>query len=167
MSYSIESERLLLRSFTLTDAECYFQMTSDAAIRKYVPYCREEDLYSTKELIRDYYMKCDFARDFYVAIESKETHQLVGAIIAVATKTYPLELDMSILIGSNYRRLGFMSEALEAFAKTVPRPAYLNFMIERDNIASLSTVSKLENIEEIPIFGHFKKDHRAFTLALK
>jgi hypothetical protein len=40
-------------------------------------------------------------------------------------------------------------------------------MIERQNIASISTVSKLADIKEIPIFGQFKEDHRAYTLALK
>ena len=167
MSYSIETDRLLLRSFKQTDAESYFQMTSDTAIIQYVPYCREETLSSTTELICDYYMKCDFVRDYYVAIESKYTHELVGAIIAVATKTSPLELDMSILIGANYRRLGYMSEALNAFIQNISRPSYLNFMIERQNIASISTVSKLADIKEIPIFGQFKEDHRAYTLVLK
>ncbi|MBQ7410378.1 MAG: GNAT family N-acetyltransferase [Clostridia bacterium] len=167
MSYSIESERLLLRPFTIADAESYFQMTSDATIRKYVPYCWNENLEETQELILDYYSRGDFTRDFYVVIEDKISHQLVGAIIAVALRTKPLELDMAILIDAKHRQKGYMSEALEAFTRSVPKPAYLSFMIEKDNIASLKTVAKLPNIQEIPISGKTKEHERAFVLALK
>lgn len=166
MSYSIESERLLLRPFTIADAESYFQMTSDATIRKYVPYCWKKTLEEMKELILDY-SRGDFTRDFYVVIEDKKSHELVGAIIAVALRTKPLELDMAILIDVNHRKKGYMSEALKAFSRSVPKPAYLSFMIKEENIASLKTIAKLPNIQEFPILGENKEHERAFVLALK
>lgn len=166
MSYSIESERLLLRPFTIADAESYFQMTSDATIRKYIPYGWKKTLEEMKELILDY-SRGDFTRDFYVAIEDKKSHELVGAIISVALRTKPLELDMSILIDAKHRQKGYMSEALEAFNRSVPKPAYLSFMIKKDNIASLKTIVKLPNIQEVPVLGENKEHERAFVLALK
>lgn len=167
MSYSIETERLLLRPFTIADAESYFQMTSDATIRNYIPYCWTENLEETQQLILDYYSRGDFVRDFYIGIEDKNSHELVGAIIAVALKTNPLELDMSIFIDAKHRQKGYMSEALKAFTQSVKKPAYMSFMIKEDNIASLKTVAKLPNIQELPISGNSKEHEKAFLLVLK
>lgn len=167
MSYSIESERLLLRPFTIADAEEYFQMTSDATIRYYIPYCWKKTVEKTRDLISTYYSNGDCSRDFYLLLENKDSKELIGAIIATATKTNPLTLDMSILIKVDYRQKGYMSEALSAFIRSLPKPAYLTFMIKEDNIASLKTIAKFSGIKEYQISGENYENERYFVLEHK
>lgn len=167
MSYSIESERLLLRPFKLADAEEYFQMTSDATIRHYIPNCWKKTIEKTRDLISTYYLHGDFSRDFYIIIEDKISHEIIGAIIAVATRTKPLDLDISFLIKAEKRKQGYMYEALEAFMRSVPKPAYLTFMIKEDNIASLNTISKFPIVREYKISGKPYENERFFVIEHK
>ena len=153
MSYSIESERLLLRPFKLADAEEYFQMTSDATIRHYIPNCWKNTIEKTRDLISTYYLHGDFSRDFYIIIEDKFSHEIIGAIIAVAMRTKPLDLDISFFIKAEKRNQGYMFEAIEAFMRSISKPAYLTFMVKEDNIASLNTIAKFPIARKYKISG--------------
>lgn len=167
MSYSIESERLLLRPFKLADAEEYFQMTSDATIRHYIPHCWKNTIEKTRDLISKYYLHGDFSRDFYIIVEDKFSHEIIGSIIAVATRTKPLDLDISFMIKAEKRNQGYMFEALEAFMRSVSKPAYLTFMIKKDNVASLKTIAKFPVTREYKISGKNYENEIFFVIEHK
>lgn len=162
MRYSTESQRLILRSFTLADSEAYFEMTQDPDIRKYVPNSYGDTLEETQNLIKDY-IKGDCVRDFYLVLEEKSTHELIGAIIATTCPFYS-QIDMCIMSRADCRRKGYIIEALYAFISTLPKHTKLNFLIEKDNENSLSTVSKLSGIKEVShlLFPEIQKEHRSF-----
>lgn len=164
MNYIIESERLILRNFELTDATAYYQMTRDKDIQHYVPYACEETYEETVATIRDYYSVGDFKYDFYIAIEEKETHKLVGAIIATALVLSPLSLDVCILTDKSMRRKGYMYEALCAFKDAVPKGTTLLFAIAEGNTASYRTVSKLVGVKNAPFRGELGKMLHHFKL---
>ena len=73
MKYSIESTRIILRQFTLEDAEEYFLMTRDDAIQTYVPHAYLKTLTETIQCIDFYYARGDCVHDFYLIIEEKQT----------------------------------------------------------------------------------------------
>lgn len=148
MNFMVESERLLIRPFEVADTEEYYQMTRDPLIRKYVPFACENTLEETLNTIDMYYSHGDCVYDFYLVLEEKSTHKLVGAIIATATKTYPLTLDVCILTEPSVRRKGFMFEALTAFKSALPKSTELLFVVDKKNEASLNTVTKLPGIVE-------------------
>lgn len=146
MRYSIESQRLRIRNFTLSDAEAYFEMTQDSDIRRYVPYCFSPSIQVTRELIKDY-MKGDWIHDFYLVLEDKQSMQFIGAIIATTNRFFP-QLDMAIMTKANYRNQGYMKEALEAFIDYLPEGTVLSFIVEKCNTFSLNTVFSIQGIEE-------------------
>ena len=165
MSILIESDRLVIRNFKLTDAPAYHQMTRDKDIQVYVPYACEETYEETYSTIRDYYSINDYEYDYYLVIEEKQSGKLVGAIIATALTTSPLNLDVCILTDKSMRRKGFMYEALCAFKDAVPKGTTLLFAIAQGNVASYRTVSKLVGIKNTPFPGELGEmmHHLALT----
>lgn len=164
MAISVQTERLLLRGFETSDAEEYFRITRDPLIQKFVPYACLDTLEETIECIDFYYANGDCINDFYVVIEELESHKLVGAIIA--TKTLRDNFDMAILIDSSNRHKGYMTEALLAFQTIIPAGSNLMFVIEKENKASYSTVSKLPNIQEKPFTGEKRDEFYCFVLSV-
>lgn len=148
MNYMVESERLLLRSFRISDAEAYYQLTLDDEIQKYVAHACAPTFEETLQNIKFSYSQGDFVHDYYLLLEEKQTHKLVGAIIATQIGTQTL-LETHILTHRNYRNKGYMSEALNIFISTLPKGTVLIFTVKKNNQASLRTVSKIPGINEI------------------
>lgn len=149
MNYLIESERLYLRKFQLSDAEAYYQMTTDDAIQKYVEYACAPTLEETIENIELSYAKSDFVHDYYLLLEEKYSHQIVGAIIATESIDSSV-LEVCILTHRDFRRNGYMNEALHAFIESLPTGKVLSFCIDHTNIASLQTISRISGVKELP-----------------
>lgn len=164
MKFIVESERLLIRPFKKTDAKEYYEMTTDSLIRSYVPFAFEESYEATYEMIDNYYSHGDCVYDFYLVLEEKETHKIIGAIIATAIRTYPLSLDVCILTDAAHRKQGFMFEALIAFKDALPKSTELIFVIDRTNEASIKTITKLPGIVEKPLESPLKKKVYQFSL---
>lgn len=164
MNFMVESERLLIRPFEIADTKEYYQMTRDPLIRKYVPFACENTLAETYNTIDMFYSHGDCVSDFYLVLEEKQTHKIVGAIIATAIKTTPLTLDVCILTDVNARRKGFMFEALSAFKDALPKSTELIFVVDKKNDASKNTVTKLPGIVEKPFKGNQKELLYQFSL---
>lgn len=164
MNISIQTERLLLRSFKTSDAEEYFRITRDPLIQNFVPYCYEPTLEDTIETIDFYYKNGDCIHDFYLVIQEIPTEKIIGAIIA--TSTTNAELDMSVLIETSSRNKGYMTEALLAFKDHVPIGSKLVFVIDKQNDASFHTISKLPNIKEVPFDDEQNQKYNRFILSV-
>lgn len=162
MNFVVESERLLLRQFDLADVEEYYQMTQDPLIQSYVPFACENTLKETYEAFEFCYSVKNNPYDFYLILEDKTSHEIVGAIISTAIKTTPLILDVCILTSAKHRRKGYMYEALVAFIGALPKGTELIFSIKNENIASLKTVSKLPRIEKSSLFE--SSDFKQYSL---
>ena len=88
---------------------------------------------------------------------------MIGAIFA--TRTLLNSFDMNILIDATYRRKGYMSEALSTFISSViPNGSELIFVVDKTNIASYHTVTKLPGIIEVPFTGKLKETMYRFSL---
>lgn len=142
----IETDRLVLRQFKSSDAGAYFKMTRDSAIKEYIPYgipINEED---ARNLIDEYYSQ----RDYYLVLENKKTHEFIGALIANQNKVS--EYELCLMIATEHRNKGYITEATKAFIKNLPPRTVLIWEIRNDNEASLKAVSKIENVYEADIY---------------
>lgn len=156
MNFVVESERLRLRQFELSDVEEYYQMTRDPLIQTYVPYAYETSVKKTYNAFKQYYSSNNNPYDFYLILEDKSSKKIVGAIISTAITTMPLSLDVCILTAAECRRKGYMFEALLAFKDAIPKSTELLFTVDKENIPSLNTIRKLPGIVEEP---HLESKH--------
>lgn len=147
MNFVVESDRLHIRQFSLSDVEKYYQMTRDPLIQHYIPFACESTIKETYEAFEMCY-SVNTPYDFYLILEEKNSHEIIGAIISTAIKTYPLTLDVCILTAAEHRQKGYMFEALIAFKNALPKSTELLFSIKKENVASLKTITKLPGIVE-------------------
>lgn len=159
----IESERLILRKFKLSDVKPYFNMTQDKSIQDYVPYVCATNYFRTFMRVLQF-IHGNSKDNYYIALEEKNSKKIIGAIVAI--RTQQKNFDMNILLDSNSRRKRYMSEALTAFIKIMPQNSELVFVIDKTNTASLNTVSKLPNIKEVPFTGYIGKLMSRYSLTV-
>lgn len=139
----LEGKRILLRRFKNEDVKEYFKIATDESMKKYLPYASPDDLEECIELIENY-SNLDFINDFYLIIEDKDSHQMIGAILSFRTSA--LELDTSYFIGKDFRGNGFVIEALQVFIDYLSKNCIyktLFFMIKNDNLPSTKIMEKL------------------------
>lgn len=160
----IETSRLILRPFTLTDAEEYFVLTRDDQIAKYLEGAFFSTLEKIKDVIKESYSVCDFDKDFYLLIEEKFTHNIIGAIIVTYDSIHN-SYDVSYLIGKNYRRNGYLKEAFYSFIEKMPSNGIpLSFVVRKDNIASLEFIRNIPKIRNQSIIGEAGFFYKQFIL---
>ena len=148
-SYRVETNRLILRPFSIQDAEEYFRMTRDKEIQTFVPYACPASYAECLDDISNIYSKGDFAYDYYVLIEEKSSHTIIGAIICVLVHDF----DTSFFIRKEYRHHGYMQEALKAFIANMKKGGALQFDVSNENKFSLQTLASIKGIEEIQYAG--------------
>ena len=99
----LETDRLILRRFVITDAEAMFKIwANDERVTEYLSWQPHANGEVTKELIDlwiDNYVKID---TYNWAIFSKEYHTIIGSIGVVSNKEATLACELGWCIGYNY-----------------------------------------------------------------
>ena len=118
MEHRIETERLILRTVTVDDAEAIYVWASDTDVNKYLMYTLHKDINVTREWLktRDINGKEEFDLGFVL----KETGELIGQ----GGLVYREELD-AWEIGYNLRKdywgQGLVPEAIQAIIEYVDK----------------------------------------------
>ena len=108
----LETERLILRRFTVDDAEAAFQnWTSDDEVTKYLTWPTHQSV----DVSRSYMEYCVQGYDnlsFYQwGIETKDTHELIGNISVVKVIDEIDSLELGWAIGKKFWGNGYTAEA--------------------------------------------------------
>ena len=109
---TIETERLRLRAFQLSDIEpAYRNWTSDANVTEFLRWQTHTDISVTERVIKDW-IKQSEKLDFYQwAIVLKEINEPIGSISVVKQNEALGILHIGYCIGSKWWRQGITSEA--------------------------------------------------------
>lgn len=111
----IETDRLLLRPFTVEDAQAmYDNWASDPEVTKYLTWTAYQSEETANEILSIWTKEYE-KQDFYQwAIELKNLGQPIGSISVVEMKERALAAHIGYCIGRNWWHQGIMSEALRA-----------------------------------------------------
>ena len=146
MCFSIETEHLILRKFNIKDGNDFFKITRDYDIIQYVPYVFTDSPKESFKLLKSYIKNCNLITDFYLAIEEKSSQKLIGSLI-ITQGRYLKDFEVAYFIVNNYRRHGYMLEALNGFINSnCLKNKTLGFYIRKDNLASLAVIKNLDGI---------------------
>jgi len=117
----LETERLLLRHFKLSDAEAMFcNWASDPEVVRYMPYSVCHSLEETKNAINDWfhYHEKNAPDSFEVfAIELKSTSEVIGTIDYVEHDRVTRSAEVGYQLGKTWWGYGYASEALQTLVK--------------------------------------------------
>lgn len=112
---TIETKRLLLRQFTMDDAEAmYTNWASDPAVTKYLTWQHHTSIETTKAVLEDWLSHYIDNEYYQWAIEVKDIHEPVGSISVVHSYEDVACVEVGYCIGRPWWHKGITSEALDA-----------------------------------------------------
>lgn len=113
---NIETERLILRKFKITDAnDVYNNWGSIKDCNKYLPWKTHENIEETKNIIKSWLIdyKCEKPIKYNYAIELKKTNEVIGAIGPVNINYKYNKIEIGYCIGKKFWNQGYATEALK------------------------------------------------------
>ena len=143
MKRTIETERLILRTVTVEDAEAIFKWASDPEVNKFMIYPLHPDIEVTREWLRS--RDTDGTDEFDLGFVLKETGELIGQ----GGLVYHEDLDVWA-VGYNLRKdywgRGLVPEAMKAIIDFVDKEKGIRAIVgefAKDNSKSRRVMEKL------------------------
>ncbi len=132
---TIETDRLILRRFTLEDAEdMYRNWACDPEVTKYLTWPCHESVDSTRMLLTDWVAHYEEGDYFNWAIELKENGQVIGNISVVQLTEQIDAAEIGYCMSPSYWGRGIMPEALKAVTDYLFEEAGLNRIAARHDV---------------------------------
>ena len=165
MKYTLETERLILRPFSITDAYDMFNgWTSDEEVCKYVTWTVHKNVEETADLLSYWELQYDIPERINFAIVLKENGKLIGGIDVVGYEEgIPV---IGYNISRSYWNNGYVTEACKKVIDFLFELNHSKVRIDAmvENIASNKVIIKcggkfIETYKET-----FKKNNKEVTI---
>lgn len=112
---TLETERLLLRKFTIDDAEhMYKNWASDDAVTKYLTWPTHSSVDVSKSILEKWVIEAKSEKNYQWCIELKDRKEAIGSIGLVHLLEDIKEVEIGYCIGKEFWNQGLMSEAFQA-----------------------------------------------------
>lgn len=124
LSPRLETERLILRRYSETDIEAFYEILHDERLHKYIPFpdlTKEEEL----EYIKTCMSEADESKYEKWAIVLKENNETLGNISVNTVNKKHNYCDVGYVIRYNYWGKGYTAEALKAVSDYLLDKYYL------------------------------------------
>lgn len=123
----LETPRLILRPFRLTDAKAMYQnWANDKEVTKYLTWPCHSSIQVSENILTDWISQYDNRAYYQWAIELKEMGEPIGSIGVVKQKEDIHMVHIGYCIGQKWWRKGITSEALNALISFFFREAGVN-----------------------------------------
>jgi len=106
---TLETERLILRPFSMDDAQDVFLIARDSIVTKYLTWHPHTDISQTEKVVKEIYM----SRPGFYAIELKSEGKCIGCIDIRVCEEHD-KASFGYMLNRNYWNKGYMTEALQA-----------------------------------------------------
>jgi ribosomal-protein-alanine N-acetyltransferase len=132
---SIETERLILRKFMLTDAKAmYHNWAKDDEVTKYLTWPSHPSADISEKIIQSWLKNYDEAGNYQWCIELKSIGEAIGSISVVNRNDEIGSVEVGYCIGRAFWNQGIVSEALAAVMKFFFDEAEVNRIEARHDI---------------------------------
>ena len=114
-TFQIQTERLILRRFTINDIEVAFRnWTSDDKVTEYLRWPTHKDISITESVIKDWIENYKNSSFYQWAIVPKDINEPIGTISVVDMDERIGKVHIGYCIGSEWWNKGYTSEAFSA-----------------------------------------------------
>lgn len=115
---NIETQRLVLRKFTLNDADdMYRNWANDDEVTKFLTWPTHSDVEVSKKVLNIWVNEYENNANYQWCIELKENNEAIGSIGVVNLKESIEAVEIGYCIGRKYWNKGITSEALTALIR--------------------------------------------------
>jgi len=142
---TLETDRLLLRRFSVNDVNDIFEYASDSDVNTFMPWDMHKSINETKEFLEKSKESCDKSGDLDWGIELKSENKLVGGITIRTWNDANRCGDIGYVLSKKYWNMGITTEALKAVIQFGFEKLYLNRIeahCDENNIASYKVMEK-------------------------
>lgn len=144
----IQTERLILRDASVSDADDMFEYAKLEEVTKHLSW-KPHQIVKDSEKILDVLSKEAKEKDSYVlkAIVLKENNKMIGTIDARIFGEGQKDAEFGYCLNPKYWNKGYMSETLKAFMEALHKECSIENIFgsfERENIASKRVMQKNE-----------------------
>lgn len=106
---TLETERLILRRFTVEDAEDMYQnLCSDSRVNKFLTWDVHKSIDETAELMKIFVERYEKPARYCWAIVFKETNRVIGTIAAPTVKERTETVEVTYAIAFSYWEKGLL-----------------------------------------------------------
>ena len=134
--FIIETPRLILRPFLVTDAPAMFTWAGDERVTRYLRFKTHEDVTESKKIIKLWVENESSSQVRNWAIVRKDTSEVVGSIGIITTSTIDERGEVGYALRFNEWNKGYMSEIL---------PYVLTFGFESMGLHRIEATHSLSN----------------------
>ena len=132
---TLETERLILRPFKLSDAEAmYNNWANDPDVTKYLTWQPHKDVEETRGVISRWIKEAEDPENYQWAIVLKEIGEPIGSISVVALVNERDIVSIGYCIGKKWWHQGITSEAFEAVIRFMFDEVGVNRLEARHNV---------------------------------
>jgi len=140
-----ESSRLMMKPFSINDAEGMFEYTSDPDSCKFLNWGPHSSVSEAVEFLEKVDKRKNDPDDINWGIYLKESNKLIGSVRIYDINTQPESVLMSYMLNPAFARKGYMSECIAAAIKacsSIPGTKIVRCDIADENIASIRVAEK-------------------------
>jgi len=141
----LETERLVLRPFTLADAPDIFEYNSDPAVTDFLFWGPHKKLQETEEYLNWVLQQYETGEDGPWGIEWRETGKIIGNIHLMDMDAKHCKAEVGFVLARAYHNQGIITEALKAVLNFALGELGLNRVegfCAVDNLASAAVMRK-------------------------
>lgn len=148
----IETNRLILRKFKITDAENIFKnYGSDPNVTKYFSWQTHKDIKDSEDIINLWISNYEDNSVYNWGIELKEINEVIGNISVIKLDNTNKSCEIFYCIGSKYWNKGITTEAFQNIINYLFKEVEINRICAKhdiENIASGEVMKKCKMIFE-------------------
>lgn len=126
--FNLETDRLLLRSFQLSDLDDFVTYRSDPEVARYqsweAPYSREAGVALIQEMMRKPGLTS--GEWYQIAIQLKENSKLIGDCAVHLTELIPTQAEIGFTLSRSYQGKGYAREAVHCLLEHLFQDLHLH-----------------------------------------
>lgn len=165
MKLKIETERLILRPFEMSDSDDIFKnWASDDEVTKYLTWNTHENVEVTKNIVSIWISQYEKPERINCAIILKETNELIGGIDVVGyIDDIPV---IGYVLSRKYWNNGYMSEACQSIVDFLFSLGYRKIRIDavKENVGSNKVIVKCGGVFAEEYSEFFECKNTSFTI---
>jgi len=137
---TIETNRLILRKFKITDSENMFKnWGSDSKVTKYLSWKTHNNIKDSEEIINVWVSNYNDNTVYNWVIELKEIKEAIGGISIVKLEDINKSCEIGYCIGSKYWYKGITTEAFQNIIDYLFREVGINRICAKHNIENMAS----------------------------
>lgn len=136
----VETKRLILRKYTMNDAEDIFNnWTSDEEVSKFLAWRPHKSVEETKSILESWISEYENMDRYHWGIEMRSSNQVIGDIAVFNLKEKHCSCEIGYCLSRQFWNMGIMTEAMNGVIDFLFKKVGLNRIVAMHNVDNIQS----------------------------